>query len=170
MKWNASMAKNAEEWVSKYGLLEYGAQLKDFLTSMGISKDTYYRWIDETATTYKREFCEAIKRGQEAYKAKLILTAESSLINLVEGAETMDERTEYVSDAKGNPVIAKKIVTKHKESPNVAAVIFALTNLKPEQWKNKQNADITTNGKDIVDKQLTTEQAKQILKELDSTL
>jgi hypothetical protein len=91
---------------------------------------------------------------------------EKSLIELIEGAETEDTRTEYASDAQGKPVIIKRIVTKHKQEPNVAATIFALTNLKGEVWKNKQNTDITTNGKDI-NQQISPAEAAALLKKLE---
>ena len=165
-KWNKDIPKIAEEYISKQGLMDYGSTLADFLLNIGIADDTYYRWTDENAPTYKREFCEAIKRGKEAYKAKLVAKAEKSLIQLVEGAETEDTRTEYASDAQGKPVIIKRVTTKHKEAPNVAATIFALTNLKGEVWKNKQNTDITTNGQSL-NKQISPEEAKELLKKLE---
>lgn len=169
-KWNKDMPKNAEEYVSKYGLMDYGSTLKDFLVNLGIADDTYYRWTDEKSTSYRREFCEAIKRGKEIYKANLIKRAEKSIFELVAGAEIVDEKTEYVSDASGKPIIAKKIVTKRKQEPNVAATIFALTNLKGDIWKNKQNTDVTTNGRDIATKELSVKQAKEFLKELENDI
>lgn len=70
MKWTKQMARNAEAWVAKYGLLEYGGTLKDFCVSMGISDDTYYRWTDEQGKSYKSEFCEAIKKGRKPTKPR----------------------------------------------------------------------------------------------------
>ena len=164
------MPKNAEEYVSKYGLMDYGSTLKDFLVNLGIADDTYYRWTDETASTYRREFCEAIKRGKEIYKANLIKRAEKSIFELVAGAEIVDEKTEYVSDASGNPKIAKKIVTKRKQEPNVAATIFALTNLKGDVWKNKQNTDITTNGKELTERRMSVQEAREFINNLEKEI
>lgn len=168
-KWRKEIPKMAEEYISKKGLMDYGSTLKDFLLNIGISDDTYYRWTDENAREYKREFCEAIKRGKEAYKASLVAKCEKSLMELIEGAETEDTRTEYASDAQGKPVIIKRIVTKHKQEPNVAATIFALTNLKGEVWKNKQNTDITTNGKEL-QRQISPQEAAELLKQLDKDI
>lgn len=165
-KWNKDIPKITEEYISKQGLMDYGSTLKDFLLNIGIADDTYYRWTNENGREYKREFCEAIKRGKEAYKASLVAKCEKSLMQLIEGAETKDTRTEYASDAQGKPVIIKRIVTEHKEAPNVAATIFALTNLKGEVWKNKQNTDITTNGKDI-NQQISPAEAAALLKRLE---
>lgn len=169
-KWTKEMPKNAEDYVSKNGLMDYGSTLKDFLVNLGIADDTYYRWTNENASTYRRDFCEAIKRGKERYKANLIKKAEASLFELVAGVETVDERTEYVSDASGKPIIAKKIVTKHKQEPNVAATIFALTNLKGEVWKNKQNTDVTTNGRELSTKELTVQEAREYINQLNKEI
>lgn len=169
-KWNKNMPKNAEEYVSKYGLMDYGSTLKDFLVNLGIADDTYYRWTNESSSTYKREFCEAIKRGKEIYKANLIKQAEKSIFELVAGAEEVNEKTEIVSDASGSPKIAKKIVTKHRQAPNVAAVIFALTNLKGDAWKNKQNTDITTNGKELNDRRLSVQEAREFINNLEKEI
>ena len=165
-KWNKNIPKIAEEYISKQGLMDYGSTLADFCLNLGISDDTYYEWTNEESKYYKSEFSEAIKRGKAAYKAKLVAKAEKSLMQLVEGYETEDTRTEYASDAKGKPAIIKRVTTKRKEAPNVAATIFALTNLKGEVWKNKQNTDITTNGKDI-NQQISPAEAAALLKKLE---
>ena len=165
-KWNKDIPRITEEYISKQGLMDYGSTLADFCLNLGIARETYYRWTEEGGRDYKRDFCDAIKRGKEAYKAKLVAKAEKSLMQLVEGYETEDTRTEYASDAQGKPVIIKRVTTKRKEAPNVAATIFALTNLKGEVWKNKQNTDITTNGQSI-NKQISPEEAKELLKKLE---
>ena len=46
-------------------------------------------------------------------------------------------------DEKGNPkqiIKEKKTIKKHIQ-PDTTAIIFALTNLDPEHWKNRQNID-----------------------------
>lgn len=168
MKWTKQMAKNAEAWVTQYGLLEYGGTLKDFCVSMGISDDTYYRWTDAQGKSYKSEFCEAIKRGQEAYKATLVLTSEKSLLSLIKGAETVNERTEYLPDAQGKPVITKHIKTKTTEAPNVTAIIFALSNLKSEQWKNRQTAEVKADIKQ--QKQLSVQEAREFINQIEKEI
>ena len=168
MKWNKQMARNAEAWVAKYGLLEYGGTLKDFCVSMGISDDTYYRWTDEQGKSYKSEFCEAIKKGQEAYKATLTFKAESKLLDLIEGAETTNERTELLPDAQGKPVITKRVVTKTKDAPNVTAIIFALSNLKPEQWKNRQSTEVKADIKQ--QKQLSVQEARDFINQIEKEI
>ena len=92
--------------------------------------------------------------------------AEKSLLELVEGAKSEDTRKEFITLETGEMILAKKIVTTKRAEPNVAATIFALTNLKGEVWKNKQNTDITTNGKDI-NQQISPAEAAALLKKLE---
>jgi hypothetical protein len=165
-KWNNEIPALTEAYISKKGLMDLGSPLKDFCKYLGIADDTYYRWIDENGKEYKREFCEAIKRGKEAYRAALIAKAEKSLLELVEGAKSEDTKKEYLKTENGDMVMVKKTVTTKRSEPNVAATIFALTNLKGEVWKNKQNTDITTNGKDI-NQQISPAEAAALLKKLE---
>ena len=165
-KWNSDIPKITEKYISKKGLMDLGSPLKDFCKYLGISEDTYFRWIDESGKEYKSEFCVSIKKGKEAYRAALIAKAEKSLLELVEGAKSEDTKKEYIAAEDGSMILAKKTVTTKRAEPNVAATIFALTNLKGEVWKNKQNTDITTNGQSL-NKQISPEEAKQLLKQLE---
>lgn len=165
-KWNNDIPKITEEYISKKGLMDLGSTLKDFCKYLGISHETFYKWTDEDGEDVKVEFIEAIKRGKEAYRAALIAKAEKSLLELVEGAKSEDTKKEYIAAEDGSLILAKKTVTTKRAEPNVAATIFTLTNLKGEVWKNKQNTDITTNGQSL-NKQISPEEAKELLKKLE---
>jgi hypothetical protein len=61
-------------------------------------------------------------------------------------------------------------VTTKRYPPDTAALIFALTNLAPDEWKNRQNIEATgANGRDLMPKQsidldaLTAEQKAAVL-------
>lgn len=57
------------------------------------------------------------------------------------GYEVTETETEYVSDANGNPKIkSQKSKVKHIQ-PDTGALIFALTNVAPEKWVNKQKVE-----------------------------
>lgn len=168
-KWNSDIPKITEEYISKKGLMDLGSPLKAFCKYLGISEDTYYRWIDEGGKEYKSEFCESIKKGKEAYRAALIAKAEKSLLELVEGAKSEDTRKEYLTTENGEMILAKKIVTTKRAEPNVAATIFTLTNLKGDVWKNKQNTDITTNGKEL-QQQISPAEAAELLKQIEKDI
>ena len=165
-KWNSDIPKLTEEYISKKGLMDLGSTLRDFCKYLGISKETFYKWTDENGEDFKVDFIDSIKNGKEAYRAALIAKSEKSLLELVEGAKSEDTRKEFITTETGEMILAKKIVTTKRAEPNVAATIFALTNLKGEVWKNKQNTDITTNGKDI-NQQISPAEAAALLKKLE---
>ena len=57
------------------------------------------------------------------------------------GYEVTETETEYVSDANGNPKIkSQKTKVKHIQ-PDTGALIFALTNVAPEKWINRQRVE-----------------------------
>lgn len=168
-KWNSDIPKLTEEYISKKGLMDLGSTLRDFCKYLGISKETFYKWTDENGEDVKVDFVDAIKKGKEAYRAALIAKAEKSLLELVEGAKSEDTKKEYLKRENGDMVMVKKTVTTKRSEPNVAATIFALTNLKGEVWKNKQNTDITTNGKEL-QQQITPEEAAELIRSLEKEI
>lgn len=84
------------------------------------------------------------------------------------GAETTNERTELLPDAQGKPVITKRVVTKTKDAPNVTAIIFALSNLKSEQWKNRQTAEVKADIKQ--QKQLSVQEAREFINQIEKEI
>lgn len=115
-----------------------------------IDEATYYRWKSE-----KSEFCEAIKKAKEEYFDFIKTEAEKSLVKKIQGYTIQEKRTVTADtgkkDESGKPIVKVKehVVTDKYFPPDTAAVIFALSNTDSNNWRNKQNTDITTNGKDI---------------------
>lgn len=168
-KWNSDIPKLTEEYISKKGLMDLGSTLRDFCKYLGISKETFYKWTDESGEDVKVDFVDAIKKGKEAYRAALIAKAEKSLLELVEGAKSEDTKKEYLATEDGRMILAKKTVITKRAEPNVAATIFTLTNLKGDVWKNKQNTDITTNGKEL-QQQISPAEAAALLKQIEQDI
>lgn len=110
----------------------------------GISVGTFCRWMDE-----KSEFNEAVKRAKAAFEDwqmdGILEDARKSLKTLVCGQEYEEIKTEYENDKLGNPRIKKQMRTTKKILPNPTAVIFALCNRDPDNWKNRVAQDV--NGK-----------------------
>lgn len=140
-KWEKKKAKEAEEWITGNGLIDYGgATLGAYCTAMDISDQTHYRWMEEHV-----EYVDAIKRGKEQYKETLKRDAVESLKTLVKGTTLVEEKK--YKDDEGN--VVKSAVKYVKVLPNTAAVIFALTNLDPEHWQNKQSNETKLNAEGI---------------------
>lgn len=110
----------------------------------GIAVSTFCRWMDE-----KPEFKEAVKRAKSAYEDwqmnGILEDARKSLKTLICGQEYEEIKTEYENDKQGNPRIRKQTRVTKKILPNPTAVIFALCNRDPDNWKNRVTNEI--NGK-----------------------
>ncbi|CAJ0600766.1 unnamed protein product [Cylicocyclus nassatus] len=152
------------EWVSQNGLSEYGgATIERFCKAMDIRKDTFYRWMSNSS-----DFSDAIKTAKDEFKRNIAKTAEESLFKLCEGYDYTETRTEYVTDKNGKPVIKNQVMTKKHVHPNTAAIIFALTNVDPERWKQRNQTELT--GKDgepiaVTRKGLSMKEAQELLKQ-----
>lgn len=109
--------------------------------NLGINLQTYYNWQKKYP-----QFLEAIKKG----KAPVDFEVENSLLKKVHGYTYNEEHIEYVSDESGNPQIKYKKVIKKHVPPSDTALTFWLKNRKPEQWRDKQEHDITSKGEKVV--------------------
>lgn len=110
----------------------------------GIALSTLYKWKTENM-----EFVERLKKAEEEsntkYVQELLATTKRSLAEVIKGYEVEETKTEYENDAHGNPRIKKQIISKRFIAPSATAIMFTLTNLEPEKWKNRQTTDL--NGK-----------------------
>lgn len=120
--------------------------IAEICQQVGISKDTYYRWLKE-----KSDFSDTIKKAQKHFDEKSVVEAHRSLMKLVSGYSVDETKTVYVDSKEGRPKIKEQTVTKKHYQPNLGAAIFVLTNKDPENWKNRQSAELTgKDGKDLV--------------------
>lgn len=110
----------------------------------GIHVATFCEWQNT-----KPEFAEAVKRAKSAFEEwqmnGILEDARKSLKTLVCGQEYEEIKTEYENDKMGNPRIKKQTRVTKKILPNPTAVIFALCNRDPDNWKNRVAQDV--NGK-----------------------
>lgn len=109
--------------------------------NVGLSEDCFYRWKKE-----KKEFRDAVARAQERFNETLIKEAKYSLRKRVNGYEFDENRTTYVNDRKGNPIIKERIKIRKHIQPDMSAIQFFLTNRDAQNWKNRQSSELT--GKD----------------------
>lgn len=136
-KYSPEIVKRCADWVRKNGLIDYGgARLADFIAFLGIDQKTYYNW------SKKSEFSDAIKKAKEEFRESLETDLVKSLAMAAKGYEWEQAITEYMDDG-GRPKIKKQTKRTMRESPNVGAAIFLLTNIAPERWKNKQLKEVS---------------------------
>ncbi|MDR2969288.1 MAG: hypothetical protein LBV32_06745 [Tannerellaceae bacterium] len=110
----------------------------------GIAKDTYYNWLKT-----KPDFSDAIKKAQDEFGELMLSEAKKSLVKMIRGYTVQEKHTTTADtgnkDENGKPIVRVKehrIIEKHYQ-PVPAAVIFALCNLDPDNWKNRQENKVS---------------------------
>ena len=136
--------KYSKEIVDKICMyLAQGDTQKEAGKKAGICEDTFAEWVKN-----KPGFSERVKEAKEIFKDNIIGKLETSLWKVALGYEVEESKTTFGRDADGNPIIVKQEKTKKNYAPNVTALIFALSNLAPDRWKNRQQMEMLQREKE----------------------
>ena len=101
---------------------------------VGISKSTFYEWLESYP-----DFSASLKKARKEFRETIVQTLEQSLWKRAAGYEIEESKNEYRTLKDGSKVLVKSSkITKHFP-PDTGALVFALTNLDPENWKNRQD-------------------------------
>lgn len=101
---------------------------------VGISKSTFYEWLESYP-----DFSDSLKKARKEFRETIVQTLEQSLWKRAAGYEIEESKNEYRTLKDGSKVLVKSSkITKHFP-PDTGALVFALTNLDPENWKNRQD-------------------------------
>lgn len=157
MKLSAAKIRECAAWVEVNGLYPQrcGASIRQFCDAMGIAFITYQRW------QANENFVTAITHAREVFQQNTVHEVVNALVKAARGVDFVKKKDE------GRPQIVKeydpntgkkikeytteKIVTVKslRETvyypPDVNAAKFLLTNMDPENWKNKQDATTDLN-------------------------
>ncbi len=136
--------------------LESGHTNKEAANMAGICLATLFNWKNPEHKDFKLDFLEALKEARVKRLETLGDLAERALEIKVKGTEYTETTEEF---DKSGILKAKKTVTK-RVLPSDTSTIFALTNLKPEDYKHKHHYDHTTKDKEINLAELTNDQLK----------
>ncbi len=138
--------------------------IAEICASVGISESCFYNWQSEHG-----EFGEAITQARIDANMRFVKMARKSLAMKLEGYEVEETKTVYGNDITGKPKIKEKQVIKKHFQPDTQAIVFALTNLDGDNWKNKQTNELTgKDGKDLIpQKPMSREEAKKYLDDLE---
>lgn len=129
---------------------KYDSQIKPYIKQLGILRSNGMQYSDMAkfmniaeSTLYKHkaaieEFTEAIKKGTDI----LVDELEATLYDLAKG-NVIRKKTKISYDSEGKPTYKEE--TTEQLAPNVAALIFSLTNLAPDRWSNNQNVNLESN-------------------------
>ncbi len=116
----------------------------EICTLVHISESTYYDWKAK-----KPEFSEAIKKAQDNFNLLLAAEAKKSLLKKIRGYTVIEKRTvrvgtgEVTDKGKAKTKIKEHAETEKHIQPDTAAIIFTLTNRDSDNWKNKQDTNIS---------------------------
>lgn len=144
--------------------------VSELCRAVDIDEATFYRWKND-----KSEFCEALKRAEEARTAFFVAEAKKSLLKKIQGYTVQEKHVTTTGsgkfDANGREIPKikeQKTVDKHFQ-PDTAAIIFTLCNGEPENWKNRQNTEVTgKDGKDLAPARvLTKKELAELYKSLE---
>lgn len=132
------MAKYNKEIVQRIcNFIRDGDTQKVAAEKAGIREGTFYEWMNT-----KDEFSEEVKKAHEEFHETIVAKLEATLYRKAQGYEVTETDTEYVNGKDGKPIIkSQKKKIKHIQ-PDTGALIFALTNLAPDKWKNKQKQEV----------------------------
>lgn len=133
--------------------------IKDICQMVGISKDTFFTW----KKTFP-DFSDRLKAVDDDRLENFAKMARSGLAKLLDVHEYEEVTTEYTTDKKGKPVVKAQKRVKKKIMPSATAVIFALTNRDPDNWKHKQEVTGTNINYNVP---VTQDEIKEISKALE---
>ena len=123
--------------------------IEEICKNVGISKESYYKWKEKHI-----DFNDAIKKAQLKFNENIVIEAKKSLMKKIKGYEVEEKHTTMVEskldhDGVSKPKIKEQKVIKKHIAPDTTAIIFSLTNLDPENFKNRSYTDVTSNNETI---------------------
>ena len=123
----------------------------ELCVQVGISEGSYYGWCNRFV-----EFKEQIKEAEDIRLKYFASEAKKSLLKKIQGYTVQEKKTVTVDSGKKDdngksiPKIKEQTVTDKHFQPDTGAIIFALCNTDPDNWKNRQSTELTgKDGKDF---------------------
>lgn len=113
-----------------------GKSYKDAMQLAKVGHTAFYSHLSNDA-----DFADRVKKAeseyQEWYDTQLVVDCKRSLLELVRGYEYDETTIETGVDARSGKKVEKKKIVHKTVGPNPTAIIFALCNRDPENWKNR---------------------------------
>lgn len=155
------MAKGKyQEWIEPEGLLKIEGWARDGLTeeqiahNMGIRRETLIEWKKKYPN-----ISNTLKRGKEIIDRQV----ENALLKRALGYSYKETTRELIFDKETGKTELK--ITKEVEKevvPDTTAQIFWLKNRKPEEWREKQEVQMSGAVNNPMEG-LTTEELKKLI-------
>jgi len=136
----AGKTNRAEEWLTEDGLLLLEGWARDGLTDKDIATKQIHCG-ERTFTSWKKKY-DAIRAALKKGRAPVMEKVEKSLYDLCQVQKYTETIEEITEDANGRKRKHTRKITR-ETPPNPTAIIFALKNLKPHKWRDKQEVRTT---------------------------
>ena len=133
-----------------------GSTFKEACRAVGVSEGQFYLWKSKNI-----EFAEAVKVAHKEGRAKIVPELEKSLYKRALGYEYTEKKTEIFPD--GNERVT---VTKKQMPPDVGALVFALCNLAPGDWRNKVENQVSGDLRTTVNVEVESKSVKDEIDKL----
>jgi len=117
---------------------------EDIAGILGVALSTLRAWINKYPAMR-----EAQERGRERRRLAFVKEAKRGLFKQLCGYDVEETRTTYIDDGTGAPRIKEQTTTRRHIPANVAAAIFVLCNMSPEEWtrSNARTLDFEDNNR-----------------------
>ena len=144
VKLTEDFLKDCVAWIEKNGLYPQpgGASIKTFRAAMGISKQTYNRWRKQAT------FSKAVAQANQLFKQETTVELYNALKRRAEGFTASRSRlteTGVMEDGKMKTKKAIRITEDIVYPPDTSAAKFLITNLDPENWKDRRTDELDGN-------------------------
>lgn len=147
-----------------------GCSFKEAASRVGMPVSTLRNWRKE-----RPDFEVLVKEALYECAQNKVPRLQHALFQKATGYEVSEEKTTYISETymdddgqiKERERVKKREVVKKQIPPDTSALVFALTNLNPERWKQKKDVvetkNININTEEVVDfDKLTDEELLQM--------
>lgn len=140
-------------------LLQYirdGSTFKEACQACGVSESQFYDWKAK-----KSDFSDEVKKAHKEGRAKIVPELERALYKRALGYEYTETKTETFPD--GNDRVT---VTRKQMPPDVGALVFALCNLAPGDWRNKIENQVSGDLKTTVKVEVEDKETQKEIEKL----
>ncbi len=131
-----------------------GATIDNASKAAGCARSQVYAWMRKNP-----DFAAEVKEAQKTARAKIVPDLERALYKRALGYEYEERKVETFPD--GNERVT---ITRKQMAPEVGALVFALCNLAPGDWRNKIENQVSGDLKTTVKVEV---EDKETQKEID---
>lgn len=124
--------KYHDKWIT--GLARRGYTADEIAEDLGIAASTLKKWLKENET-----LGEAVKHARSVSDTEV----ETSLYKRAVGCKITKRKTIITTDSNGKPMPARIETFEEDVPPDTTACIFWLKNRNPENWRDRQEVDVS---------------------------